>query len=83
MFMMENRSFDQMFGGLKATDVRIDGLGGSQFDLDTIGGTRSGSVVLAESRLRLKRLCDEEHHTLASREDIAAILVNERSCSCT
>lgn len=34
---MENRSFDHMLGGLKATDSRIDGLDGTQFNLDTTG----------------------------------------------
>jgi phospholipase C len=37
VLMMENRSFDHMFGGLKATDARIDGLDGTQFNLDTTG----------------------------------------------
>lgn len=34
---MENRSFDHMLGGLKASDSRIDGLDGTQFNLDTTG----------------------------------------------
>jgi len=37
VLMMENRSFDHMLGGLKAVDPRIDGLDGSQFNLDTTG----------------------------------------------
>ena len=37
MVMMENRSFDHMLGGLKASDSRIDGLDGTQFNLDTTG----------------------------------------------
>src|SRR5690242_16892083 len=35
VLMMENRSFDHMFGGLKAVDPRIDGLDGTEFNLDT------------------------------------------------
>ena len=37
VLMMENRSFDHMFGGLKATDGRIDGLTGNESNLDTNG----------------------------------------------
>ncbi|ODS56011.1 MAG: hypothetical protein ABS36_06135 [Acidobacteria bacterium SCN 69-37] len=35
--MMENRSFDHMLGGLKATDPRIAGLTGDEFNLGTDG----------------------------------------------
>lgn len=35
VLMMENRSFDHMLGGLKAKDFRIDGLDGSENNLDT------------------------------------------------
>ena len=34
VLMMENRSFDHMLGALKATDTRIDGIDGTQFNLD-------------------------------------------------
>jgi phospholipase C len=34
---MENRSFDHMLGGLKATHPRIQGLNGDEFNLDTKG----------------------------------------------
>ena len=37
VLMMENRSFDHMLGALKATDVRIDGLDGTQSNKDTTG----------------------------------------------
>jgi len=37
VLMMENRSFDHMLGALKATDPRIDGLDGTQFNPDTTG----------------------------------------------
>ena len=33
--MMENRSFDHMLGALKAEDPRIDGLSGTESNLDT------------------------------------------------
>src|SRR5438876_6292701 len=35
--MMENRSFDHMLGGLKATNPQIDGVTGAEFNLDTTG----------------------------------------------
>lgn len=35
VLMMENRSFDHMLGALKKFDARIDGLDGTQFNLDT------------------------------------------------
>ena len=35
VLMMENRSFDHMLGSLKAVDPRIDGLTGSESNLDT------------------------------------------------
>jgi len=38
VLMMENRSFDHLLGGLKAQDARIDGLAGTEFNLDTSGG---------------------------------------------
>jgi phospholipase C len=37
VLMMENRSFDHMLGGLKALDPRIEGLSGSETNLDTTG----------------------------------------------
>lgn len=37
VLMMENRSFDHMFGGLKADDARINGLTGEEFNLDIDG----------------------------------------------
>lgn len=37
VLMMENRSFDHMFGGLKAVDPRINGLTGDEFNLDSDG----------------------------------------------
>jgi len=37
VLMMENRSFDHMLGGLKTQDHRVDGLDGTEFNLDTAG----------------------------------------------
>jgi len=37
VLMMENRSFDHMFGGLTVADARIQGLNGDEFNLDTKG----------------------------------------------
>ena len=37
VLMMENRSFDHMLGALRAKDVRISGLTGNEFNLDTNG----------------------------------------------
>jgi len=39
VLMMENRSFDHLLGGMKALDPRIDGLTGTEFNLDSNGGT--------------------------------------------
>src|SRR3954470_10784121 len=38
VLMMENRSFDHLLGGMKALDPRIDGLTGTEFNLDSNGG---------------------------------------------
>ena len=38
VLMMENRSFDHLLGGMKALDPRIDGLAGTEFNLDSNGG---------------------------------------------
>jgi len=37
VLMMENRSFDHMLGGLRATDVRVEGLAGDESNLDAKG----------------------------------------------
>jgi len=37
VLMMENRSFDHMLGALRADDARIEGLSGTEFNLDTTG----------------------------------------------
>ena len=43
VLMMENRSFDHMLGSLKAVDPRIDGITGTESNLDT-----KGTKVLAQ-----------------------------------
>ena len=43
VLMMENRSFDHMLGSLKAADPRIDGITGTESNLDT-----KGNNVLAQ-----------------------------------
>ncbi|HEX5422405.1 MAG TPA: alkaline phosphatase family protein [Candidatus Acidoferrales bacterium] len=37
VLMMENRSFDHMLGGLRATDARVEGLTGDESNLDAKG----------------------------------------------
>lgn len=37
VLMMENRSFDHMLGGLRATDPRVNGLTGDESNLDVNG----------------------------------------------
>ncbi|MEO7190746.1 MAG: alkaline phosphatase family protein [Vicinamibacterales bacterium] len=62
VLMMENRSFDHMLGGLTAFDPRIDGLTGSQFNLDT-----TGKQVLAEPLAKFQGQLnpDPDHHFAA------------------
>jgi phospholipase C len=59
VLMMENRSFDHMLGGLKAIDKRINGLTGSEWNLDT---TNEPAKVqpLAEFQSQLDP--DPDHH---------------------
>src|SRR3954449_8283075 len=59
VLMMENRSFDHMLGALKATDPRIDGLDGTQFNLDT-SGRSALAQPLAEFQGQLDP--DPDHH---------------------
>ena len=50
VLMMENRSFDHMLGALKATDPRIDGLDGTQFNPDTTGARGAGAAAAPSIR---------------------------------
>jgi phospholipase C len=59
VLMMENRSFDHMLGSLRAVDSRIDGLTGSEFNLDT-----TGQQVFAEPKAQFQGQLnpDPDHH---------------------
>jgi phospholipase C len=59
VLMMENRSFDHMLGALTATDPRIDGLDGTQFNLDT-----TGAIAPAQPLARFQGQLDPDpdHH---------------------
>src|SRR3954463_13852010 len=59
VLMMENRSFDHMLGGLKAQDQRIEGLAGTEFNLDTLG-TRAPGKPQAAYQGQLDP--DPDHH---------------------
>ena len=59
VLMMENRSFDHMLGALKATDPRIDGLDGTQFNPDTTGAL-APAQPLAQFQGQLDP--DPDHH---------------------
>src|SRR6059058_357353 len=59
VLMMENRSFDHMLGALKGIDSRIDGLDGTQFNLDTTGA-RAPVEPLAQFQGQLDP--DPDHH---------------------
>lgn len=59
VLMMENRSFDHMLGALKATDARIDGLDGTQFNPDT-NDKPAPAQPLAQFQSQLDP--DPDHH---------------------
>jgi len=59
VLMLENRSFDHMFGGLKAIDPRIDGLTGNEFNLDTTG---KAAPVQAQAAYQGQLDPDPDHH---------------------
>lgn len=59
VLMMENRSFDHMFGGLKAIDPRIDGLEGTEFNLDSDG---KKAPVKAQAAYQGQLDPDPDHH---------------------
>ncbi|HEY0795672.1 MAG TPA: alkaline phosphatase family protein [Acidisarcina sp.] len=62
VLMMENRSFDHMLGGLKATHDYIDGLTGDETNLDTTGA-QIKVQPLAEYQSQLDP--DPNHHFAA------------------
>lgn len=59
VLMMENRSFDHMLGGLKATDPRIQGLDGEEFNLDTNG---KEALVKSNAAYQGQLDPDPDHH---------------------
>jgi len=59
VLMMENRSFDHMLGALKAVDPRINGLTGTESNLDTTGEPAK-VMPLAEFQSQLDP--DPDHH---------------------
>jgi len=59
VLMMENRSFDHMLGGLKAQDPRIDGLTGTENNLDTTGATVK---VQPQAQFQSQLDPDPDHH---------------------
>ena len=62
VLMMENRSFDHMLGGLKATNPAIDGLTGRETNPDTTG-VQASVQPLAEYQSQLDP--DPNHHFAA------------------
>ena len=59
VLMMENRSFDHMLGALKATDPRIDGLTGTEFNPDSNGVQ---AKVLPQAQFQSQLDPDPDHH---------------------
>ena len=59
VLMMENRSFDHMLGGLKATDPRIDGLVGTESNLDSAGNS---APVKSQAAYQGQLDPDPNHH---------------------
>jgi phospholipase C len=62
VLMMENRSFDHMLGGLKATNPKIDGLNGNETNPDTTGAQVS---VLPQAEYQSQLDPDPNHHFAA------------------
>src|SRR5215470_14775569 len=59
VLMMENRSFDHMLGGLKKLDPRINGLTGSESNLDT---TNEPVKVQPKAQFQGQLDPDPDHH---------------------
>jgi phospholipase C len=59
VLMMENRSFDHMLGGLKAVDPRIEGLSGTEANVDTTG---AAARVKAQAAFQGELDPDPDHH---------------------
>jgi phospholipase C len=69
VLMMENRSFDHMLGSLKAVNQQIDGVDGTQYNLDT-QGNKVFVQPLAEFQSQLDP--DPDHHFPAVDQQIFA-----------
>jgi len=59
VLMLENRSFDHMLGGLRAIDSRIDGLTGTESNIDTNGAP---ALVKAQAAFQGQLDPDPDHH---------------------
>jgi phospholipase C len=59
VLMMENRSFDHMLGALKSEDPRINGLTGTESNLDT---TNEPAKVLPQAKFMSQLDPDPDHH---------------------
>src|SRR4051812_9833655 len=59
VLMMENRSFDHMLGGLKATNTEINGLSGKEWNPDV-----TGTKVLVQPKAGFQGQLDHDpdHH---------------------
>jgi phospholipase C len=62
VLMMENRSFDHMLGALKAVDPRINGLTGTESNMDT---TNEPAKVLPQAEFQSQLDPDPDHHFVA------------------
>jgi phospholipase C len=67
VLMMENRSFDHMLGALKAQDPRINGLTGSESNLDT---TNEPVKVQPQAQFQSQLDPDPDHHFPAVQKQI-------------
>jgi phospholipase C len=59
VLMLENRSFDHMLGGLRAQDPRVDGLIGTEMNLDTAG---DAAAVKPQAAYQGQLDPDPDHH---------------------
>src|SRR5229473_3906009 len=67
VLMMENRSFDHMLGSLKAEDPRINGLTGTETNLDT---TNEPAPVKPLAQFQAQLDPDPNHHFPAVHQQI-------------
>ena len=79
VLMMENRSFDHMLGALRAQDPRIDGLTGTETNLDTSG---TPAPVKAQAGFQGQLDPDPSHHFAGVDLQIRRARGNRRTTSC-